>query len=215
MARGRGRDRAAPAAQIAGRAPGRHGGVGPRARLRGCEGVRGRPLRERHSSSRSSRSTVPSSSALIEADHLGRLRTGAASACCCEVSRARGCDLARGDRLRHAGRDAGHVHPRRGADDRAGRRLLPDRAQPRGILQARRRGAGGEQPRGRRAGRRRHDHELARSRSARRVASTRVPSSAPPARTSRRHASSTTSSSSARRSSAATGRSRRGSSPPI
>ena len=109
-------------------------------------------------------------SAVIEADLLGQLRTGAASGRRCEAPGAAGRADARRDRLRLAGAHAGRVHPRGAAGDRGGRRLLPDREG------ARRRSAGRsapgrrEPPGGGRLRRGRHDHDLARPGAARRVA---------------------------------------------
>ena len=54
--------------------------------------------------------------------------------------------------------------------DRARRRVLPDAREARGVLRAHGRRGGREPSRRRGAGRRRHDHELARSRAPRRVA---------------------------------------------
>ena len=66
--------------------------------------------------------------AVIEADKLGQLRTGAASAVAARLPRAAGRGDPRRDRLRLAGGVADRVHPRRRAGDRARRRLLPRRA---------------------------------------------------------------------------------------
>ena len=65
--------------------------------------------------------------AVIEADKLGQLRTGAASGVAARYLAQAGRGEPRGDRLRLAGRVADRVHPRGGAVDRARRRLLPQR----------------------------------------------------------------------------------------
>ena len=77
---------------------------------------------------------------------------------------------ARRDRLRLPGTHAGRVHPRGAAGDRGGRRLLPEREEPEGVLQGGRRRGGREPPRRGRLRRGRHDHDLARPGAARRVA---------------------------------------------
>ena len=57
--------------------------------------------------------------AVIEADRLGQLRTGAASGVAARYLAKSGATHARRDRLRPSGGDAGRVHPRRRAVDRA------------------------------------------------------------------------------------------------
>ena len=63
--------------------------------------------------------------AVIEADTLGQIRTGAASGVAARFLAREGASSARGDRLRLAGGLADRLDPRGGADDRARRRLLP------------------------------------------------------------------------------------------
>ena len=68
--------------------------------------------------------------AVIEADKLGQLRTGAASGVAAKYLARPGRATARGHRLRLAGRDAGRVHPRRRSVDRdaSSRTAAPSRA---------------------------------------------------------------------------------------
>ena len=111
--------------------------------------------------------------AVIEADLLGQLRTGAAIGRRREVPGAAGRADARRDRLRLAGALTGRVHPRGAARDRGGRRLLPDREGARRSSAGRSGQGGGEPPGGGRLRRGRHDHDLARPGAARRVAAAR------------------------------------------
>src|ERR671930_2643199 len=164
--------RAAAAARAGGGTPPRHGRVGSRTRLRGRQGlrrlsrgrrVRGRAVRGGPSrANRRDRSRPPRPPPNRRRQRRRR-----------EAPRARGRGVTRRARLRLAGGDAGELHPRRTAGDRASRGVLPHRAKPGGVLQARRRGAGGEPPRSGRARRRRHDHDLARPGCPRRVAPAR------------------------------------------
>ena len=150
--------------------------------------------------------------AVIEADRMGQLRTGAASGVAAKHLAKPGRAHARRHRLRLAGREPGRVHPRGAARDRAGRRLLPDREGPARVLREGRRRARREPPR-------RRPSRMSSSRSRPRTTPfcaasgcSRARSSVPSARTGRRRASSTTSSSSGPSSSAATRSSRRRSS---
>ena len=92
------------------------------------------------------RTDRPELVAVIDADKLGQLRTGAASAVAARHLARAGCVEPRRHRLRLAGGDAGGVHPRRAARDRARRRLLPDRGVAARVLRAQRRG-GRREPR--------------------------------------------------------------------
>ena len=142
------------------RGPRRHVRRRPRARLRGPEDLRrlrlrGRPLRRLALRVRAGRARRRAGGEPARpAPHRRRERRGG------EVPRPPGCGDARGDRLRLAGREPGRGHSRRRADDRAGRRLLPDAREPRRVLRARRGRAGREPSRRGRAGRRRHGHDL-------------------------------------------------------
>ena len=112
--------------------------------------------------------------AVIEADKLGQLRTGAASGVAAKHLAREGAAHARRDRLRLAGAQPGGRDPRGGADDRDRRRLLPQRGSPRGVLPRGRRRARREPSRPGLAGRGRDGHDLARPGAARRVAAARA-----------------------------------------
>ena len=77
---------------------------------------------------------APELHAVIEADALGRLRTGGGERRRRAAPRARGRGLARRDRLRLAGARAGRRHPRRRAGHRARRRLVPHAGASRSVL---------------------------------------------------------------------------------
>ena len=126
--------------------------------------------------------------AVIEADKLGQLRTGAASGVAARYLARAGRGDARRDRLRLAGRVADRVRPAALPGDRACRRLLPQRRAARGVLRRARLRAGGVPSRGGRAGRRRHGDDVQGSGAARRVAARRAHSSVRSARTTPRRA---------------------------
>jgi len=73
------------------------------------------------------RTDVPELVAVIDANKLGQLRTGAASGVAARHLARAGDDDPRRDRVRLAGRVAGRVHPRRAPRHRARRRVLPHR----------------------------------------------------------------------------------------
>ena len=133
--------------------------------------------------------------AVIEANRLGQLRTGAASALAAPPSRQARRTDARRDRLRLPGAHAGRVHPRGAAGDRGGGRLLPERGAAERVLQGGRRRGRREPPRRGRLRRGRDDHRPRATRCCAASGWSRVLSSAPPERTIRRRASSTTPSS--------------------
>ena len=99
--------------------------------------------------------------ALIEADHLGRLRTGAASGVAAKhLAREGASSLGVIGCGTQAETQVTCIRAAVPTIERVVAYCRTERNLER-ILQARRRRAGGEQPRGRRAGRRRHDHDLA------------------------------------------------------
>ena len=111
--------------------------------------------------------------AVIEADLLGQLRTGAASAVAAKYLARPG---ARTLGVIGCGWQArSQVACIRAAlpGHRGGRRLLPDREGAREVLPGGQGQGGREPPRGGRLRRRRHDHDLARPGAARRVAAAR------------------------------------------
>ena len=75
--------------------------------------------------------------AVIEADKLGQLRTGAASGVAAKHLAREGASTLGRDRLRLAGAQPGGRDPRGAAGDRDGRRLLPQRGSPRRSSAAR------------------------------------------------------------------------------
>jgi len=77
--------------------------------------------------------------ALIEADHLGRLRTGAASAVAAKHLAHENATSLGVIGCGTQAETAGQVHPCSCSGDREGRRLLPYGAQPAPILQTGRR----------------------------------------------------------------------------
>ena len=88
--------------------------------------------RARRSSSCSSTSSRAELAAVIEADKLGQLRTGAASGVAAKHLAKPDATNARRDRLRLAGREPGRVHPGGAAGDRA--RSSPTAGPRRGLL---------------------------------------------------------------------------------
>ena len=116
------------------------------------------------------RADAPELVATIEADRLGQLRTGAASAVAARyLARAGAASLGLIGCGRQAESQLACIRAAR-AVARAGRRLLPDARAVARLLRAHGRRAGREPPRSRGLRRRRHRHDLARSRPPRRVA---------------------------------------------
>ncbi len=142
--------------------------------------------------------------AVIEADRLGQFRTGAATAWRRSTlrRRARRRSVSSAPDCRRRCSFALYVRRLPAIDARAG--LLAHAGAARGVRRSARRGGGRGEPGGGRAGRRRHDHDVARPGAARATGSARARSSAPRGRIARRRASSTTPCSSGPRSCAAT-----------
>ena len=116
------------------------------------------------------RTDAPELVAVIDADKLGQLRTGAASGVAARHLARVGCSESRCDRLRLAGRVAGRVHPCCAAGDRAGRRLLSNRVVIARVLRAQRRRAGSDRAGSSGVRRRRDGDRLVEPGSARRLA---------------------------------------------
>ena len=83
------------------------------------------------------RADSPELVAVIEADKLGQLRTGAASGVAAKYLARSGCAQPRADRLRLAGRVAARGDSCCAPRDRARRRVLPERGATRRVLQRR------------------------------------------------------------------------------